>query len=719
MHAFANKPGNLNVPYYDPESLMKFKQQAVELPGTRKDDTETGIFRSALSPGELVKDYPGIKTVYDLLEQGIKTNPNGPLLGHRRVIGRDKTGALQWSGYTWETYKKVGERRLNLGAGLQQIYTDVVGGDAEDKYNIGIYSINRPEWLITSWAADAYALATVALYDTLGPETTEFILNHADVPIVVTSIDKVPILLKLSEQIPTLKAIVVMESLTPGATNGPSAYSVLKQWATEKEIALYEFNEVEELGKQNPVPLRLPVPDDIWCICYTSGTTGNPKGALLTHANAVAVQRATEMTIPMWKDDIHCSYLPLAHVFEKVVINSVVVKGAAIGFFRGDVTLLMDDFTTLKPTTFPSVPRLLNRIYDKINQGALESGSAVKAGLFRMALNSKLEGLKQGSLTHPVWDRLVFNKVKAVMGGKMRFILSGSAPLSKDVMAFLRAAFGFQISEGYGQTESTAGCGVTWPGDYTVGHVGPPIACQEVKLVSVPEMNYNANDNKGEIWIRGHNVFKGYHKDPEKTAETITEDGWLKTGDIGSIDEKGRIYIIDRKKNIFKLAQGEYIAPEKIENTYIKSNFVAQMYVHGDSLQSELVGVVVPDPEYSTQWAKDHGLLPANTPAGVPLNPAQPPQPHMVELCKNPKFRKAVQADLDSFGKADKLRGFEFVKAIHLEPEVWSVDNNMMTPTFKLKRNEAADKYRPIIDALYEEVAAAKEAPVEAPKAKL
>lgn len=136
----------------------------------------------------------------------------------------------------------------------------------------------------------------------------------------------------------------------------------------------------------------------------------------------------------------------------------------------------MDDFATLKPTSFPSVPRLLNRIYDKISQGALESGSAVKAGLFRMALNSKLEGLKQGTLTHPIWDRLVFNKVKAVMGGRMRFVLSGSAPLGADVMSFLRASLGFQISEGYGQTESTAGCGVTWPGDYSVGHVGPTIA---------------------------------------------------------------------------------------------------------------------------------------------------------------------------------------------------------------------------------------------------
>ncbi|KAJ3189101.1 Long-chain-fatty-acid--CoA ligase 5 [Gaertneriomyces sp. JEL0708] len=710
------KLGELGVPQYDADDLKRFKKQSIELEGTRTE-TETGIFRSALSPDELVKDYPNIKTVYDLLEHGIKVNPNGNCLGHRRVTGRDpKTGALQWSGYIWETYKQVGARRINFGAGLMNIYTEVCGGSPDDKFNLGIYSVNRPEWLISDWGASAYSNANVALYDTLGPETTEFILNHADVPICVTTLDKVAGLLKMSEQLPTVKALIVMEPLAPLPAGVPSAMDALKQWAEEKGVALYEFKEVEELGKAKPVPLRLPTPEDTWCLCYTSGTTGNPKGGILTHQNGVAVQRSTEMIIPAFKDDVHCSYLPLAHVFEKVVVNHYIVKGSALGFFRGDVTLLMDDFSTLRPTSFPSVPRLLNRIYDKVNQGATEGG-AVKAALFRMALASKMEGLKSGKMTHPVWDRLVFAKVNAVTGGRMRFILSGSAPLSKDVMSFLRAAFGFQISEGYGQTESTAGCGITWPGDFSLGNVGPTIACQEVKLVSVPEMGYHSKDNKGELWIRGHNVFKGYYKDEEKTRDTITEDGWLKTGDIASIDDKGRIYIIDRKKNIFKLAQGEYIAPEKIENSYVKSGFVAQIYVHGDSLQSELVGIVVPDPEYSTQWAKQHGLLPASTPAGVPLSPAQPPQPHMVELCKDPRFRKAVKADLDAIGKADKLRGFEYVKAIHLESAVWSVENGLMTPTFKLKRNEAADKYRPVLDALYEELAAAKAA--DPPKAKL
>ncbi|KAJ3022962.1 Long chain acyl-CoA synthetase 7 peroxisomal [Thoreauomyces humboldtii] len=703
----ADNGPSVDVKYYDVETLKKISPQSVELPGTRKDDSETGIFRSALSPEALVFDYPNVKTVYDLFEAGLRKSPKSNCLGHREVIGRDKTGALQWGGYVWQDYQTVARRRLNFGAGLQYIFEDVLGGQVDQKYNLGLYSVNRPEWLIADWAGDAYANASVALYDTLGAETTEFILNHADVPIVVTTPDKVPILLKMAAAIPTVKAIVVMPDVTADAVSGPASVAVFKEWGLEKGVAVYAFGEVEELGLTYPRPVRLPTADDIWCICYTSGTTGMPKGAILTHRNAVAVQRATQSLLEFTPDSVQCSYLPLAHVFEKASCNSVIANGGAMGFFRGDVSMLMDDFTVLKPTLFPSVPRLLNRIYDKINQGAA-GGGKVKAALFRTAVSAKLENLKHGQNTHALWDRLVFAKVKAVLGGRMQFLLSGSAPLGADVLLFLRAAMGFQISEGYGATETAAGASITWPGDFSVGHVGPVIQCTEMKLVSVPDMNYHAKDNRGEVWLRGPNIFQGYHKDEEKTKEALTDDGWLKTGDIGQIDSKGRLGIIDRKKNIFKLAQGEYCAPEKLENTFIRSNFIAQMYVHGDSLQSELVGVVVPDPEYSIQWAKEHGLLPASTPAGTPLAPNVPANPAMVELCANPKFLRAIVKDLNRLGKEDKLRGFEFVKAVHLETDVWSVDNNMMTPTFKLKRNEAADRYRTQLDALYADLAAAK-----------
>ena len=312
-----------------------------------------------------------------------------------------------------------------------------------------------------------------------------------------------------------------------------------------------------------------------------------PKGALLTHGGLIAVARGADvMALGISKDDVHISYLPLAHVYERCVVTQIILKGGAIGFFRGDVQGLLEDIQALKPTLFPSVPRLLNRIHDKIQ--AQVGASALKSALFKKAYTSKMEYMKRHTvLEHPIWDRVLFKKVQALLGGRVRLIMSASAPISGDVLAFLRVVFGCHVLEAYGQTESNGALSVTWPFDFERGHVGPPLSCCQVRLESVPEMQYLVGDSpypRGEICVRGPIVFKGYLKDQKKTDETLV-DGWLHTGDIGYIDKKGRIYVIDRKKNIFKLSQGEYIAPEKLENCFVKSGFVGQMYVHGESLR--------------------------------------------------------------------------------------------------------------------------------------
>jgi long-chain acyl-CoA synthetase len=206
-------------------------------------------------------------------------------------------------------------------------------------------------------------------------------------------------------------------------------------------------------------------------------------------------------------------------------------------------------------------------------------------------------------------------------------------------------------------------------------------------------MGYNASDKphpRGEIWVRGPNVFMGYFKDEAKTKETLTDDGWLQMGDIGYVDEKGRIVIIDRKKNIFKLAQGEYVAPEKVENTYLKSPLVAQIFVHGDSLQSELVAVVALDGEHAIPFAKKNNLLPASVADPGPTMPGAPMNPALIELGSNATFKELLLKELDVWGKKDKLRGFEFVKGVHIASEFFTGENGLLTPTFKLKRNEAA-----------------------------
>ena len=298
--------------------------------------------------------------------------------------------------------------------------------------------------------------------------------------------------------------------------------------------------------------------------------------------------------------------------------------GASCGFYSGDFKrLILEDMPLLKPTLFVTVPRILNRIYDKIAQQAFHA-NPIRTFIFTKAINDKLYHLKEGgTLQHSIYDPVVFRKVRAALGGRVRLVGCGSAAVSPDLLNFFRIALSAQVLEGYGLTESTGAVTAAHPWDFSTGNVGSLVSNAEIKLVSVPEMNYLASQNKGEIWIRGPCVFGGYYKDEEKTRETITEDGWLKTGDIGSFDAVGHLSIIDRKKNIFKMAQGEYVAPEKLENVYMKSSFVSQIFVYGGPLESQLVAIVVPDQEVSIGWAVKRGLLPSDTVIPEPPLPGQ------------------------------------------------------------------------------------------------
>jgi len=286
---------------------------------------------------------------------------------------------------------------------------------------------------------------------------------------------------------------------------------------------------------------------------------------------------------------------------------------------------------------------------------------------------------------------LVFGTVKARLGGRVKGIITGSAPISPEVLDFLRIAFVCEVHEAYGQTESCAGSSLTLTGDYESGNVGVPFPCNEIKLVDIPEMNYTSLDKpypRGEICFRGHNIFLGYYNNPEKTAEALDKDGWLHSGDIGLWDEKGRLKIIDRKKNIFKLAQGEYIAPEKIENVYQKSKYVAQAFVYGDSLKSFLVAVIVPDEEVLGPWVQANGGAGSN----------------LAEWIQDPKVKEIILADMIKVGKELGLKSFEQVKDIFLTATVFSVENNLLTPTFKLKRPQAKEFFLTEINQIIEVV---------------
>ncbi|ORX48261.1 acetyl-CoA synthetase-like protein, partial [Hesseltinella vesiculosa] len=563
----------------------------VPAPGIQKKDGETAVMRHFKFADKLIDHPDNVETLWDLYLAGNAIGGDRPFLGTRRM---DENGVAQE--YEWQSHQEVRQRVENIGKGLLEL-------GISRQESVGIYAVNKPEWTITEQSCYRQSFIVVALYDTLGAEAIEYIVNQTDMKVIVTTSDKVKNITQLKDRLPTVKHIVTMDAQVDSAD---------KQQAEQAGLSVHLFKDVETLGASSQQDTPLPKSDDIATICYTSGTTGVPKGAVSTQASCVAAVSAVAAVgdagtfAPVDYTDTYISYLPLAHVFERVAFGLHVYRGASIGYFQGDTTKLLDDIAELKPTVFCSVPRLFNRIYDKVLAGVRAKGG-LSAYLFNRAFQSKKSYLDR-TVNHWLWDRLVFAQIRSKLGGRVRFILSGSAPVSPDVMDFMRICFSANVFEGYGQTENYCGGCLTLNGDTTSGVVGIPFPCSEIKLVDVPDMDYLSTDKpnpRGEICIRGHSVMREYYKVPDKTAETLDADGWLHTGDIGLFDEAGRLIIIDRLKNIFKLSQGEYVAPEKVEQVYCKHHLVAQAFVYGDSLQACLVGVVVPDKDSFVPWAKE------------------------------------------------------------------------------------------------------------------
>jgi len=534
---------------------------------------------------------------------------------------------------------------------------------------IGIFARNRPEWVITEQACNMFSLVVVPLYDTLGLDAMSFILEQTGLRLMVCD-DSVKAIQLMNFQ-SKLEMIIVIEEINQEA----------RDKASEANVKIFSLNEIIEVGKQElkePVP---PKPDDLCTVCYTSGTTGMPKGAMITHKNVVSI--ASSMLVYFKRSGIveegherYISYLPLAHMFERTCQATIISIGGAIGFYEGDIKKLVDNLKEVKPTLFCTVPRLLNRMYAKVNDNISKS-SAIKQKIFNLAYAQKEKEMKRGVVRNDgFWD-FPFKQIREAFGGSTKFIITGSAPISPEILNFLRVVCGCYVLEGYGATETGGASGVQIPGETTIGNVGPPFLCSLYKLADVPEMDLVVErDNRGEILIKGTNVFKGYFKDEEKTRAALCEDGWYHTGDIGSFRSNGTLAIVDRVKNIFKLQQGEYISPEKIENIYIRCKYLAQIFVHGSSFKSTLIAIVIPEETVLFEFAKEKGL-----------------ELSMTELCKNKQIKELILKELTQLGKKGDLKGFEQVKDIYLHDELFSLENGLLTPTMKSKRNELQKKF--------------------------
>ncbi|KAH6905799.1 long-chain acyl-CoA synthetase [Coprinopsis sp. MPI-PUGE-AT-0042] len=661
--------------------------------GTKKAG-QSAHYRNAVW-GLVDEHTPGVLATLDQCwEEGLRIGQNRDFMGWRPRLGPGKFA----NHYEWMSYTQADIRRRQIGSALHKLFHDgTLKGDVYD--TVGLWSPNRPEWQLVDLACQSYNQVGVSLYDTLGKDSVEYIINHSSLAIIFASLEHIPALLKLAQasKIPTLKYIVSFDALTHDAK------SAVQAWGENVNVKVIDLLEFEAIGAANPSPPIPATPDTIASICYTSGTTNTPKGVLLAHKTLALAVHAGFYGRDLPESAILLSYMPLAHIYERMSELCTIVTGGRIGYFSGDPLRLLEDAQILKPHIFPSVPRVLNRIY----QSAMLAKEApgLKGKLFQKALNTKLEELaKTGKTTHPLWDRIVFKKIQAALGGQVKFVASGSAPITPDVLNFLRVSFACEVVEGYGMTETAACCTRTWPDDLAaIGTVGPPAPVNEVKLVDVPGMGYTSEDQpfpRGEICVRGANVFVGYYKDDKNTKENLDSEGWFHTGDVASIDSAGRVKIIDRVKNIMKLSQGEYVALEKIENVYSTASVVAQVFVHGDGTQPYVVAVIVPEPvAFSALVQKVTGkrigsVLPGVVPEGEVLKV-------LAEACRDERVVKCVLDTLNKEAQKGGLKGFEMVKRLHLTLTPFSVDDGTLTPTMKLRRKDAYNKYKADLDALY------------------
>jgi long-chain acyl-CoA synthetase len=672
MSLFSFKPTHVQnaEPYRSPPP--KGQAYSIALPGTNKPD-RSNVYRHWLCKDGLLETLdPNVRTAHDIFESTAQRAPRNRCLGKRPFDAAKQA----WGPFEWEDYGTVQKRRADFGVGLAELHKRA--GITDTKYGIGLWCQNRPEWQITDLACMSQSLYSVSLYDTLGPEASEYIIRHANLHCVVTSFPHVATLLKLKPRLPSLKIIVSLDPLEAGEAPGLSKQAMLSEMASDLGLTILSMEKVEELGASLKRPYTPPGPDDIVTINYTSGTTGPPKGVILSHAAAVAAAACSLCTIKQSADDLVCSYLPLAHIYQRMSEHGAFWGGVQIGYFHGNILELVDDFKLLRPTILTSVPRLYNRFGGAIRAQTVDA-SGFKGTLSRHIVSTKTAAINDQanpSNKHAIYDRIWGKKIAAALGlDRTATMVSGSAPLDPSLHQFLRIVFGNEFIQGYGLTETYAISLAQFSNDLSAGNCGAIVPSAECCLLSVPDMEYLVTDKpfpRGELLIRSKTLFKGYYRNEEETKKAMTEDGWFKTGDICTVDEMGRFKIIDRRKNVLKLAQGEYISPERIEGVYLAAcNFLAQAYVHGDSVQTFLVAIFGVQPDFFAPFAsKVLGEEISATDIDA-----------IKKAAANERVRAAALKELDKVGRKNKFAGYERVRNCYLFVEPFSIENELLTPT--------------------------------------
>ncbi|KAL1961009.1 hypothetical protein VTO42DRAFT_4897 [Malbranchea cinnamomea] len=647
---------------------------------------------------------PAVRTVYDLVPYAATKYGSATCIGTRRVIaihkekkkitkmvdGRETEVEKEWSyfelsPYSFLSYIEFQQFVNTLGSGLKQL--GLAKGD-----KIHLYGATSMHWFSLAHGAFTQSMTIVTAYDTLGLDGLRSSLKQTRSKAVFLDSGLLHMLHQAVEDAGSVQYVILNNEST-ATQDDIDRFKESFAAAHSAAVAVVAFDDLAKLGEEHPAAHVPPSPDDLACIMYTSGTSGTPKGVVIKHRNVVAAVAGANSIVGEYLGPGDCilTYLPLAHIIEFVVENATLFWGVTMGY--GSPKTLTDmsvrnckgDILELRPTILVGVPA----VWETIKKGIVsrvQANGLISRSLFWGALAAKQTLLATGLPGAKVLDAVVFSKVRAATGGRLRLCLSGGGPLARDTQRFLSMAI-CPIINGYGLTETGGMGALNDPLAWTSDAHGDIPACVEEKLVDFPEAGYfTTNDPpQGELWIRGPVVVDGYYENEAETRAAFRDDGWFMTGDIAEFDQNGHVRIIDRKKNLVKTLNGEYIALEKLESIYLGCPVVANVCIHAAPDQRKPIAIIVPAEPALVRLANQHGI-----------------QGHGVDdLIHNDKVRSLVLQELQKTGVQAGLAAFEIVEGVVMDKDEWTPESGYVTASRKILRKKIVEKNKQGVDKAY------------------